>query len=85
MVLFNSCAGVRVSVLFLVRFGLLFGHRWERAAHSVDLMFSLTICYFSYFCFGFDGWVWVLITSVPGLCILFTLKAKNKIWFPGIS
>ena len=22
--------------------------------------------------FGFEGWIWVLIASVPGLCILFT-------------
>ena len=22
--------------------------------------------------FGFEGWLWVLITSVPGLCILLT-------------
>ena len=39
-------------------------------------MFSL---YFAYFVilvisrFGFEGWVWVLIASVPGLCILFTI------------
>ena len=31
-----------------------------------------TICYFSYFPFGFEGWIWVLIASVPGLCIRFT-------------
>ena len=23
-------------------------------------------------CFGFEGWILVLIASVPGLCILFT-------------
>ena len=23
--------------------------------------------------FGFEGWIWVLISSVPDLCILFTL------------
>ena len=23
--------------------------------------------------FGFEDWIWVLIASVPGLCILFTL------------
>ena len=22
--------------------------------------------------FGFEGWIWVLIASAPGLCILFT-------------
>ena len=43
-------------------------------------MFSV---YFEYFLFvilvisrfGFEGWIWVLIASVPGICILvFTLK-----------
>ena len=24
--------------------------------------------------FGFEGWIWVLIASVPDLCILFTLN-----------
>ena len=32
----------------------------------------LTICIFSYFPFGFEGWICVLIASIPGLCILFT-------------
>ena len=32
----------------------------------------LTFCNFSYFSFGFEGWIWVLIASVPGICILFT-------------
>ena len=32
----------------------------------------LTICYFGYFRFGFEGWIWILIASVPGLCIRFT-------------
>ena len=49
---------------------------WERAAHSVEHKFSL---YFDYLffvilfisCFGFEGWIWVLIASVPGLCIVF--------------
>ena len=30
----------------------------------------LTICNFSYFPFGFEGWIGVLIASVPGFCIL---------------
>ena len=48
---------------------------WEIAAHSVDQMFSL---YFDYFVilvisrFDFEGWIWVLIASVPDICILFT-------------
>ena len=29
-------------------------------------------------CFGFEGWNWVLIASVPDLCILFILLFK---WF----
>ena len=57
-------------------FKLGFGTFWEKAAHSVDHMFSLylSICNFnfSYFPFWFEGWIWVLIASVPGLCILFT-------------
>ena len=43
---------------------------------TVDHMFSvciLTICNISYLPFGFWGWLWVLIASVPDLCILFTL------------
>ena len=27
---------------------------------------------------GFEGWIWVLIASVPGLCILFTFKFLSK-------
>ena len=27
---------------------------------------------------GFEGWIWVLIASVPGLCILFTFKILSK-------
>ena len=49
---------------------------WERAAHSVNRVFSL---YFAYcFClvishFGFEGGTLVLIASVPGHCLSFTL------------
>ena len=32
--------------------------------------------------FGFDGWIWVPIASVPGLCILFTLTAKTQNMVP---
>ena len=47
---------------------------WERAAHSVDHMFSL---YFDFLNFvisrlGFEGGVWVLIAPVPVHCLLFT-------------
>ena len=50
---------------------------WERAAHSVDHMFSL---YFDYVIlvisrFGFEGGIWFLIAPVLGHCILVvTLK-----------
>ena len=48
---------------------------WERAAHSVDHMFSL---YFDYLYFlgisrfGFEGGIWVLIAPVHGHCLPFT-------------
>ena len=48
---------------------------WEIAAHSVDHMFSL---YFDYQC-SFEGWIWVLIASVPDLCIVFTFMIDK--WF----
>ena len=32
----------------------------------------LTICNLVIFRFGFEGWIWVLVAQVPGLCILFT-------------
>ena len=32
----------------------------------------LIICNISYFPFGFEGWIWVLIASVPDLCIHLT-------------
>ena len=27
--------------------------------------------------FGFEGWIWVLIASVPDLCILLTFRTIN--------
>ena len=42
------------------------------------LLTRLTICSLCIFTiylvisrFGFEGWIWVLIASVPGLCVLF--------------
>ena len=29
------------------------------------------------FRFGFEGWIWVLIASVPGLCIRFTFNKDS--------
>ena len=47
---------------------------WERAAHSVNHMFSL-LCLFVALVvshFGFEGRNLVLIASVPGHCLTFT-------------
>ena len=57
------------SYYSLVPFRLLSGHL------LVDQMFSLNFDYFVILVisrFGFEGWIWILIASVPGLCILFT-------------
>ena len=48
---------------------------------SICSLCILTICYFS---FGFEGWIWVLIASVTGLCILVTfiehsIKFRNLV------
>ena len=43
------------------------------------VFFILTICKFTSLDisrFGFEGWIWVLIASVPGLCILFIIRKK---------
>ena len=42
---------------------------WERAAHSIDHMFSLNFDYFLILVmsrFGFEGRIWDLIAPVPG-------------------
>ena len=38
----------------------------------IMLFCILTICNFSCFPFWFGGWIWVLIASVPVLCIRLT-------------
>ena len=42
---------------------------WEIAAHSFDCMWVYVILVIPRF--GFEGWIWVLNASVPGLCIGF--------------
>ena len=42
----------------------------------------LTICNFVIPHFGFEGWIWFLIASVSGLCILFTFLTLN--WYSNI-
>ena len=75
---------VRVSVTFhLTCVHIIFSSVWvaecppfgKTAAHSVDHMFSV---YFDLFIIlvssrlGFEGWICVLIASVPDLCIRFS-------------
>ena len=72
--------GVRVSVPFHIMcvhiiFSLVWVAEWppfgkELLTRLTISLCILTICNFSYF--GFEGWIWVLIASVPGLCILLT-------------
>ena len=54
----------------LVRFGLLSGHLTRL---TICFLCILTICIISNFPFGFEGWIWVLVASVPDLCIMFTV------------
>ena len=37
-----------------------------------------TVCNFSYFLFGFECWIRVLIAPNPGLCILFTFCLEQE-------
>ena len=53
----------------------------EKAARSVGCVFSLL--YFWLFVvlvvsrFGFEGWIYVLIASGPGLCMPFTFNRRT--------
>ena len=64
----------------LVRFGLLNGHLLENSC-SLGLPYVLFV--FGLFVilvisrFGFGGWIWVLIASVHGICILFSFTPFN--------
>ena len=55
---------------------------WEKAAHSVDHIFSLFLTILRIILvisrFGFVGWIWVLIASVSGLCIVFTFFCRMR-------
>ena len=55
--------------IILVRFELLS----DRLAHSVDHIFLLFVI-LDISRFGFEGWIWVLIASFPGLCIFLRLQ-----------
>ena len=81
------CFGVRVSVTFHLTCVHIISSSvsvTEWSPFGKKLLTRLTICFF--FCilticnftrFGFEGWIWVLNTSVPDLCILFYLKYGN--------
>ena len=65
-----TCVHIFSSVSVLATF-------WEIAAHSVDHMFSFVFLLFVISVishFDFEGWIWILIASVPDLCILCTFK-----------
>ena len=72
--------GVRVSVTFHLCVHIIFSSVWvsDGPPFGKELLPRLTI--FSLFVilvisrFGSEGWIWDLIASVPGLCILFTLN-----------
>ena len=55
---------------------------WEIAAHSVDhnyvLFVFLLFVILVISSFGFEGWIWVLLASVPDTSILFTFKEDAK-------
>ena len=57
----------------------LFG-KWLLARLAVCSLCVLAICNFSYFPFGFKGWIRVLIASVPDLCIRFTIFVIGRIY-----
>ena len=60
---------------FLALFGFLIGHLLKKLLTRLSIfsLCILTIRYFSYFPFGFEGGILVLIAPVPGHCILDTV------------
>ena len=61
--------------------------------NNLQPMTKLQALYFSGFCrmpfqfdtvlnFGFEGWIWVLIASVPDLCILLTFIIRVLVVVP---
>ena len=49
---------------------------WERAAHSVDYMFSFLILVSTRF--GFEGEIWVLFAPAPGQSILVSFNYRYE-------
>ena len=77
---FLWCFTLCMFLLFLVRFGLLSGHLLGTSCSLgwPYVLCILIICNLSCFQLWFEGWIWILIVSVPGLCILFTIWHVDK-------
>ena len=62
--------------IILVRFGLLSGHLFGKELLTrltiLHLYYILTIVILAISRFGFEGGIWVLISSIPSHCILVT-------------
>ena len=68
--------------IFWFGFGCWVATFWEIVAHSVDNNYVLFVLWLFVIlvisCFGLEGWIWVLIASVPDLCILFTFNDTSS-------
>ena len=75
-----------VFISFLVWLDCWVATFWKTADHSVDPLswpYVLFVLFWLFVIlvisrFGFEGWIWVLIASVPDLCILFTFTWQDK-------
>ena len=52
---------------------------WERAAHSVNRMFSLYLVILAISHFGFEGGTLILIASDPDYCLSFIFRCLATI------
>ena len=52
---------------------------FQHIAKTPTLLLCLRRLHFSYFPFGFEGWILVLITSVPGICMFLLLHITADI------
>ena len=61
-------------ILFLVRFGFLRGHLLGNSSLGRQYVFFVFWLFLVLVVsrFGFGGWIWILIASVPEFCVLFT-------------
>ena len=85
-----ACFGVKVSVTFhLACVHIIISSVWvaewspfgeKKLLTRLTILCSLcilTISRFSYFLFGFEGLIWVLIAPVPDFCILVAYKINQ--------